>query len=141
MPASDIVTRAIGAYVRRSSDAQLERTLGSRRGLRRVFGAMTARLDPEAAAGFAGAIGYDLHRADGTREPWTVAIAGGRATAAPGRAADPAVTVTVGVGDFLRIALRQADADRLLLDGRLDLSGDWAVASRLGAMFGRPEGR
>ncbi len=35
-----------------------------------------------------------------------------------------------------RMAAGELDVDRAVLEGRLDLHGDWGVATRLGQMFG-----
>jgi len=45
--------------------------------------------------------------------------------------------VRAGVADFIRIAAGEIDTGGALLDGRLDIEGDFDVAQQLGAMFGR----
>jgi putative sterol carrier protein len=37
---------------------------------------------------------------------------------------------------FVRIAAGELDPARAMLDGRLEIEGDYAVAGRLGEMFG-----
>jgi alkanesulfonate monooxygenase SsuD/methylene tetrahydromethanopterin reductase-like flavin-dependent oxidoreductase (luciferase family)/putative sterol carrier protein len=127
--------QAFAAFVRHSDDRRLERTLGTELGLRVLFGGMAQRFRPEKAQGFAGDIQYEL-RADGAVKPWVVSIDGRTASARPGRAADPAVTITTGVADFLRIAARELDPGKALLSGQMVLEGDFTVATRLGEMFG-----
>jgi alkanesulfonate monooxygenase SsuD/methylene tetrahydromethanopterin reductase-like flavin-dependent oxidoreductase (luciferase family) len=130
--------RAFQAFVRRADDRRLERTIGSDRGLRLIFGAMAQAYVPEAAGGFSGELEYRLRRADGTVVDWTVAIDGQRAAVRPGPAKAPALKLMLGVADFVRIAGRDLDPGKALLTGRLDLEGDLAVAARLGEMFGQP---
>jgi alkanesulfonate monooxygenase SsuD/methylene tetrahydromethanopterin reductase-like flavin-dependent oxidoreductase (luciferase family)/putative sterol carrier protein len=130
--------RAFQAFVRRSDDRRLERTAGSDRGLRVIFGAMAQAYVPESAGGFSGELQYRLTRSDGTVVDWTVAIDGERASARPGPARAPALKVKAGVADFVRIAGRDLDPGKALLTGRLDLEGDLALAARLGEMFGQP---
>jgi putative sterol carrier protein len=130
--------RAFRAFVRRSDDARLERTVGSERGLRLLFGAMAQAYVPERAGGFGGELEYQLRRADGDLVRWTVAVDGERATARAGAATDAALTVKMGVADFVRVAGRDLDAGKALLTGRMDLEGDFALAARLGEMFGQP---
>ena len=89
---------------------------------------------PEKAKGFAGEIPYEL-RAHDEPQTWTVAIADGDAKARRGPAADPAVTLRASVPDFVRMAAREA-FPQLLLDGALEIEGDFALAGRLGEMFG-----
>lgn len=125
------------AVVRRAGDGRLDRILGPR-GLRVLFGEMARRFEPGAAQGFAGDIVYELTAADGAVHPWTVTIAGERARAHPGMAEVPAVRLRTSVADFARIAAGELDAGEALLDGRLDVFGDVAIAARLGEMFGQP---
>lgn len=128
---------AFSAVVRRAGDGRLDRMLGPR-GLRVLFGEMARRFEPEAAQGFAGDVLYELEAADGEVHRWTVAIAGDGARASPGTSEDPAVRLRTSVADFARIAAGELDAGEALLDGRLDVFGDVAVAARLGEMFGQP---
>jgi putative sterol carrier protein len=130
--------QAFKAFVRRASDARLERIAGSDPALALLFAAMTRVYEPDKAHGFAGELEFDLRRADGRVAPWTVRVDSKRATARRGGAAAPALTLTLTVADFLRIATRDLDAGRALLTGRLDLAGDFSLAQRLGEMFGRP---
>lgn len=135
---ASVLTRAAAAAVRRAPAGLLERTAGSRQGLTLLFGALARRFDPAVAGAFAGEVGWDLRRADGRAVAWTLAVDGpaGRASARPGRATAPVVVVRVGVADLLRLAAGELDAGRALLDGRLDLEGDFLAAARLGPMFG-----
>jgi len=132
--------RAFQAFVRRSDDARLERTAGSARGLRLLFGAMAHAYVPEGAGGFAGELEYRLRRSSGRVASWTLAIDGDHAIARPGPASAPALTLKLSVADFVRMAGRDLDPGKALLVGRLDLEGDFALAARLGEMFGAPAG-
>jgi putative sterol carrier protein len=96
---------------------------------------MAQRFQPDKAQGFAGDIQYEL-RADGAVKPWMISIDGRSASARPGRAPDPSVTITTGVADFLRIVARELDPGKALLSGQMVLQGDFTVAMRLGEMFG-----
>ena len=99
---------------------------------------MAQAYEPEHANGFAGALQYDLRRGDGRVVQWTVEVGPQQATARPGPAAAPALTLKLTVADFLRMAARDLDAGKALLTGRLDLEGDFSLAQRLGEMFGQP---
>ncbi len=130
--------RAFRAFVRRSDDRRLERTAGSARGLKVLFGAMAQAYQPDKAAGFSGELQYDLRRSDGELVSWTVALGPERATVRPGTAAAPVLTLKLGLVDFVRLAGGELDPGKALLTGRLDMEGDLAVAARLGEMFGQP---
>jgi alkanesulfonate monooxygenase SsuD/methylene tetrahydromethanopterin reductase-like flavin-dependent oxidoreductase (luciferase family) len=122
--------------VERSSDRLLERTLGSDRGLRAIFTAMRARYVAAESGGFLGAITYELTDAAGSTRTWSIRITPTGASVAPGAAPDPALTVMLGLADFIRLAAGELGPARLLLSGRMDLRGDFALATRLGPMFG-----
>src|SRR6059058_4415609 len=83
--------RLLASIVSSWSDSQLERRFGSRVGQRAVFEGMARSFVPEAAAGFAGELEYELSRPVTGAAPvrWTVEIAAGRATARPGAATRP----------------------------------------------------
>jgi alkanesulfonate monooxygenase SsuD/methylene tetrahydromethanopterin reductase-like flavin-dependent oxidoreductase (luciferase family)/putative sterol carrier protein len=130
--------RAFRAFVRRSDDRRLERTAGSARGLKVLFGAMAQAYEPDKAAGFSGELQYDLRRSDGEVVSWTVALGPERASVRPGTASAPALTLKLGLVDFVRLAGGDLDPGKALLTGRMDMEGDLAVAARLGEMFGQP---
>jgi alkanesulfonate monooxygenase SsuD/methylene tetrahydromethanopterin reductase-like flavin-dependent oxidoreductase (luciferase family) len=130
--------KAFQVFVRRSDDRRLERTVGSERGLKLLFGAMAQAYRPDKSGGFSGELQYELRRADGALVHWTVAIGPDRASVRPGGATAPALTVKLGVADFVRMAGRDLDPGKALLTGRMDLEGDLALAARLGEMFGQP---
>jgi alkanesulfonate monooxygenase SsuD/methylene tetrahydromethanopterin reductase-like flavin-dependent oxidoreductase (luciferase family)/putative sterol carrier protein len=130
--------RAFRAFVRRSDDRRLERTAGSGTGLKVLFGAMAQAYEPDKAAGFSGDLQYDLRRSDGEVVSWTVTLGPERASVRPGTASAPALTLKLGLVDFVRMAGGDLDPGRALLTGRMDMEGDLAVAARLGEMFGQP---
>jgi alkanesulfonate monooxygenase SsuD/methylene tetrahydromethanopterin reductase-like flavin-dependent oxidoreductase (luciferase family)/putative sterol carrier protein len=128
--------RAFQAFVARSGDRLLERTVGTGAGLKVIFAGMERQFVPDRAGGFAGDIQYNLRASDGSVRSWTVAIDGARAVAHAGVSGDPKLTITVSVADFARIAANELDPVGAVLDGRLELAGDFAVAMKLGEMFG-----
>jgi putative sterol carrier protein len=130
--------RAFRAFVRRSDDRRLERTVGSGAGLKVLFGAMAQAYQPDKAAGFAGDLQYDLRRSSGEVVSWTVTLGPDHASVRPGTASAPALTLKLGVVDFVRMAGGDLDPGKALLTGRMDMAGDLAVAARLGEMFGQP---
>jgi putative sterol carrier protein len=125
-------------FVRRSSDRRLERTVGSDRGMRFVFGQMARAYRPDEAAGWSGDIRYELTGPEGRTRTWTVSCGAAGARSREGAAPDPALTIKLGVADFARVAGGDLDPAKALLSGRMDLEGDFAVAMRLAAMFGQP---
>ena len=128
---------AFGAFVRGRSDAQLERTVGSNAGLRVIFKGMERSFVPEKANGFSGEFQYELTGRNGDRE-WVVRIEDGRrATAGPGRATDPTVTFRTSVPMFARMASGEVHPAKAMLEGDLEVRGDFEAAARLAEMFGQ----
>lgn len=115
------------------TDAQLERWFGL--GQQRVlFGVMARGFDASKAFGFAGEIEFRL----APTSVWTLQVKGDRARAVQRPAENPAVTLELSAPDFLRVIAGAADPAGLLMSGRLTLSGDPALASRVAEMFGGP---
>jgi hypothetical protein len=133
--AARIGETALARLVDGRSDAQLHRLFDRGPGLTVIFKGMERAFIPERAQGFSGEIEYDLRGRDGPRR-WTMRIGDGRAAARRGGAAAPAVTLRTSVPDFVRLAAHQAFAPKLLLEGGLEIEGDFALAGRLAEMFG-----
>jgi alkanesulfonate monooxygenase SsuD/methylene tetrahydromethanopterin reductase-like flavin-dependent oxidoreductase (luciferase family)/putative sterol carrier protein len=129
------VGSAFGAFVKSRSDEQLDRLMATGPGLRVIFKGMENAFVPGKAGGFSGEILYELRGARGTR-PWTLSIDGERATAEEREAKEPAVTLRADVPVFVRIAAGDLDPAKAMLEGKLEIEGDFAVAGRLGEMFG-----
>jgi alkanesulfonate monooxygenase SsuD/methylene tetrahydromethanopterin reductase-like flavin-dependent oxidoreductase (luciferase family) len=120
----------------RASDPRLEQIFGSSQAQRAVFGMMTRQFDPAKATGFDGAIVYDLGLADGTRRPWSIEIHDGHAQVRPGGSAGAALTVSVPLADFIRVLTTSGSFYPLILDGRMTMEGDLALANRMAEIFG-----
>jgi putative sterol carrier protein len=100
-----------------------------------LFNGMARNFRPEAAAGFHGDIQYLLEDGDGSR-PWYVRVADGAAHAHRGLAPSPALTFRMPAPLFARIAAGEVSSSRALIEGRLSVEGDIALAQRLPDMFG-----
>ncbi|HEY2161419.1 MAG TPA: SCP2 sterol-binding domain-containing protein [Solirubrobacteraceae bacterium] len=130
--------RLLARVVASWSDEKLERRFGSRLGQRALFAGMARSFVPGAAGEFSGELEYDLSRPATGAAPvrWTIAVQRGRATARPGAAAQPRLTVSMGLADFMRVATAKADPVVLVLSGRASVRGDFGLAARLPEMFG-----
>jgi hypothetical protein len=119
-------------------DRVLELTVGSRLGVRVIFAGMSRQFVPSAAEGFEGSICYELRRHDGAIiEGWALNITASTASASFGFPVDPAVTLKLTVGDFVRFSMGAVSPVTLLTEERLKLEGDLTVAAKLAPMFGR----
>ncbi len=132
--AEDAGLAALRAVVSRVDDRQLERVVGSGPGMRTLFTAIVASLDPEAAGDLDATIRFQL-RADGTSHTWGLRIRDGRASARAGEPPEPDVTIGAELADFLRIAVGEIAAGRAVMDERLRVVGDVGVASRMLTAF------
>src|SRR5205814_6434484 len=78
-------------FLKGKDDRQLERIMGNRFALTRIFRAMEKQFQPARAGGFRGEIQYVLTTWNG-EFPWAIDVHDGRATVTPTRAATPVVT-------------------------------------------------
>jgi hypothetical protein len=126
----------LGRLMGRASDARLEQIFAGSQAQRVAFGMMTRHFDPAKADGFDGAIVYDLGLADGTRRSWAIEVHDGQVWVRPGGSADAALTVTVPLAGFIRVLTTSGSFYPMLVDGRMTMRGDLALADRLPEMFG-----
>ena len=128
---------AFSAFVRGRTDEQLERTVGSDRGLRLIFKGMERAFVPERANGFSGEVQYQLTGSNGAKE-WVVRIEDGlRAVTGPGHAQNPVVTFRMSIPMFARVASQEVHPAKAMMEGDLEVHGDFEAAGRLGEMFGQ----
>ncbi len=128
---------AFGAFVRGRSDEQLERTVGSNAGLRVIFKGMERSFVPEKANGFSGEVQYELTDRNGPKR-WIVRIEDGtRVVTEPGVAQNPVITFRTSVPMFARLASQEVHPAKAMMEGDLEVTGDFEAAARLGEMFGQ----
>jgi alkyl sulfatase BDS1-like metallo-beta-lactamase superfamily hydrolase len=120
----------------RASDPRLEQIFAGGQAQRAAFAMMTRHFDPAKADGFDGAIVYDLVLTDGTRRSWAIEVHDGQVWVRPGGSADAALTVMVPLADFIRVLTTSGSFYPMLVDGRMTMKGDLALADRLPGMFG-----
>ncbi|UTI63246.1 SCP2 sterol-binding domain-containing protein [Paraconexibacter antarcticus] len=120
------------------SDRLLEQTIGRQPGLTLIFRTMAGEFVPAAAEGFSGEIAYELTGLDGVLRSRTMRITSVAAVPVAEKAADPALTIKLGLADFIRLSAGEADPVTLLMGERMTLEGDFMLAAKVGAMFGQP---
>ncbi len=133
----DLGRRAFATFVAKCDDRQLDRTIGSRAGLRILFGGMAHQFTPERAGGFEGDLQWDL-RVGGALRTIHIHVEGERAVSRPGPAPDPAVRIAIELAEFVRIAAELEPPARALMESRMEVDGDLQIAWRIGEMFGGP---
>ncbi len=131
--------KLLTSAIAHTNDRVLELTLGSRLAIRVIFAVTSRHFVPSAAEGFEGSISYELRRYNGAViEGWALRITAAAAKPSRGFPTDPAVTLKLTVGDFVRFSLGAVSPVTLLTEERLKLDGDLTVAAKLAPMFGRP---
>lgn len=136
--ARDSTRSGIARMVAGVCDDRLESFVGRRAVQRVLFTGMAYSYDPSVAPKFAGTVCYELRPARGGPQSWTIEVRDGQATAREGAAPDPAVLVRISVVDFARLAAGSVAPMKLLLEERITIEGDPAVALRVSEMFGGP---
>src|SRR5207237_1420711 len=126
-----LAENAFSSFVRGRSDEQLERLFGTTPALRMAFGGMERAFVPEKARGFEGSVQWELHGPRGTRT-WHVRIRDGGAVASEGPAPDASVKMRMSVPVFARVLARELDPARAMMEGKLEIDGDFAVAAQIG---------
>lgn len=132
---TEVLARAVDGR----PDEQLDRGMRLPLAQRALFTAMAQSYEPRMAFGFEGEIEYQLTSSANGGDPqrWTIAVRDGRATARPGKARKPAVTLRMPGANLLRLAAG-ANPGAVLLAGGVEVKGDFNVATRLPEMFGAP---
>jgi putative sterol carrier protein len=127
---------AFAAFVSKRSDAQIDRIFGSSAGLRLMFKGMERAFVPEKANGFKGDVQYEFTGANGLRS-WFVRIDGDHAKAEQGRASDPVIVFRSSVPMFTRLASGEVHPGKAMMEGRLEVEGNFEAAAKLAEMFGQ----
>ena len=91
---------------------------------------MEQRFRGHAPDGLAAALRFEL-TADGSSGAWTLRVADGHVTTAPGADGDVDAVIRLAGIDFLRIAAGELGGGEALFDQRLAIEGDEAVALRV----------
>ena len=128
---------AFAAFVRGRTDAQLARIFGNDRGMKLIFKGMEKAFVPEKSNNFAGDIQYEFTGGRNGSQGWIVHIADGHIETLPGHASEPALTMKTSVPMFARMAAQVVHPAKAMMEGDLEVTGDFELATRLAEMFGQ----
>ena len=135
--------RALAATVRDLDDEARERRFAEPRRQRALMKALARGFQPAQAAGFTGIVAYELEPLAIEAPPdspwrWAVEVdaEAGRARLLEPAPLDAAVTVHLGLADWVRVIVGTESALSVMVSGRCSVEGDVLVAARLEAMFG-----
>ena len=125
----------LAPFIKDKTDEELIASFGSDEAVGMIFAGMQSAFVPARAQDFTGAIQYELE-VNGSVHTWAMTIADGEAHATPGAADKPKLVVRAPLPVFLRVAAGELNGGLALMEGKIRLKGDLAVAARLGEMFG-----
>jgi class 3 adenylate cyclase len=134
---------ALAAVVGGLDDEDLERRFAEPRRQRRLLKALTRGFQPSQAGGFRGVIAYELEPfaiEPPPEAPWRWAIEvdshAGRARLLDSAPLDAAVTIHMGLAEWVRVVAGWEEALTAMVAGRCSVEGDAVLAMRLEDMFG-----
>jgi class 3 adenylate cyclase/tetratricopeptide (TPR) repeat protein len=134
---------ALAAMVGGLDDAELERRFAEPRRQRTLLKAQARGFQPSQAKGFSGTIAYELEPfaiEPPPDAPWRWAIQvdshTGHARLLEPAPLDAAVTIHIGLAEWVRVVAGIQDALTVMVAGRCSVEGDVILAVRLEAMFG-----
>jgi putative sterol carrier protein len=128
--------------VRDATDEQLREGLDANRELilGEIFRRMPERFDAERAAGVEAVVEWRiLERPEGGYDAWNLLLNDGQCAVAEGRADAPTVVLEIKPIDFIRLITGNANGPKLFLFGRLKITGNLVLATRLPTFFRIPE--
>jgi hypothetical protein len=135
--------QALATMVRGLDDAEVERRFAEPRRQRALVKALAGGFQPAGANGFSGVIAYELEPyaiEPPPDSPWRWAIEvdsdTGRARLLEPAPLDAAVTIHIGLAEWVRVIAGLEDALAAMVAGRSSVEGDVVVAVRQEAMFG-----
>lgn len=99
-----------------------------------IFAQMPTRFNKTAAKGLNAVYQFDLQGEAGGK--WTVTIADGQCESRQGAAASPNVTISLNAGEYLEMIRREILGKPFTTPGKLQISGDSGLATRLTKLFG-----
>ena len=76
---------------------------------------------------------------DGADDAWTVTIADGQATSVRGHEGDPAVSLTMGPVEFIKLVTKSGNPVMMVMMGKIKIKGDMALAANVGNLFDVPK--
>lgn len=134
---------ALAAMVGGLDDVDLEHRFADPRRQRRLLKALARGFQPSRAGGFSGTIAYELEPFAITPPPeapwrWAIQV---DSRAAQARLIEPApldaaVTIHIGLADWVRVIAGVEDALTVIVAGHCSVEGDVVLAMRLEDMFG-----
>ncbi|AXG12366.1 SCP2 sterol-binding domain-containing protein [Intrasporangium calvum] len=137
LPATDLVSGLLAL-----SDQELHALLTSdNRGdvISAVFRAMPGLFRPDRAGSVAMTAHWSItERPDGGSDDWTIRVADGVCTAAPGHEGDATLTLTMGPEPFTKLMTKRGNPVMMFMTGKIKAKGDLSLAANFGSFFDTP---
>jgi putative sterol carrier protein len=104
--------------------------------LKNIFEGMRDSFKPEAAKDVNATVQYDIDTGEGVKQ-WSVTFADGSCSVKDSPTDDPRLTIAIGLVDFVRLILNQAQGPQLFMSGKMKLQGDMMWAMQMQNYFAR----
>jgi hypothetical protein len=127
---------AFAQVLRRRSDRQLERIVGSRVGQTLIFKGMERMIDPRKVGNLTADIQYELV-ANGNVHSWLLSFANGRARVRPGSVEKPTARIRMPLVVFGRMVSQELLPARALMENKLEVHGNLETIARVGELLNR----
>lgn len=101
--------------------------------IRKMMADMPTAFNPDKAAGVDALIQYNLTGEGGS--VWNSRIANGEITIEEGEAENPTMTITMDANDYVEMMSGRLDAMQAFMSGKIKVTGDIMLASRLMTFF------
>lgn len=98
-----------------------------------VFDGMPGAFRPHKAEGLE--LVYQFHITGDEAGDWTVSVAGGQCTVAPGTHPAPTASLTLSDKNWIKLVAGNLNPAMALMTGKLKVGGDLMAAQRLGSLF------
>ena len=95
---------------------------------------MPTVFNPAAAGDLQAEIQFDISGTDGGK--WVISISGGRCKVRKGESPDPSLTIKSSAEVWVKIARGEIDRPKALMQGLYQVTGDFALLSRMPQLFG-----
>ncbi|MCP4166974.1 MAG: SCP2 sterol-binding domain-containing protein [Chloroflexi bacterium] len=104
--------------------------------IRKMMADMPNAFNPAKATGVDALIQYNLTSDGGSGSVWNSRIANGEITIEEGEADNPTMTITMDADDYVEMMSGRLDAMQAFMSGKIKVTGDIMLASRLMSFFG-----
>lgn len=139
LPAAELISGLKGM-----SDTELDAALSSDNRshlVTAIFEAMPAMFRADRAGSITATTHWSItEQADGGSDDWTVRIADGQCTVAPGHEGDSTLALTMGAEPFVKLITKSGNPVMMFMSGKVKAKGDLSLAANFSNLFDTAQG-